>query len=83
MTWQQIHPDLSVKLWTTPTEEAFSIFESTRKLVITKDHARHLSNLTRYSLLYEFGGYYVDCDTIPLAPITTLGFRPLERFDER
>lgn len=74
--WQQIHPDLLVKLWTTPTEEAFNIFEATREFVIDSDHARHLSNLTRYSLLYELGGYYVDCDTIPLAPITILGSGP-------
>lgn len=59
----QSQPDLIDWTWDSLPKELTSQLDP-------NDDPRHLSNLVRYWLLYEYGGLYLDSDVIPLRNLT-------------
>jgi hypothetical protein len=68
-TWKEKHPDFEYILWTEAEIEKRGIkFESQAKI----DSVRELcgkADIIRYEILWKYGGYYIDADSICIEPL--------------
>ena len=59
-TWKEIHPDWEYRLWT--DKDVDELKSLNKDMYNTIGHVGAKSDILRYSILYEFGGIYVDTD---------------------
>lgn len=74
-TWQEMHPDWEVRVWTpesTPHLRNQDLFDHPEKFSPASNPWQWRSDLSRYEILYDIGGVYVDCDLEPLKRIDPL-----------
>jgi mannosyltransferase OCH1-like enzyme len=70
-TWRQHNPDWELKLWGNKEVEAYNWFNKKHLPAAMKQRLSGASNLLRFEILFNEGGFYVDADTVcmrPLAP---------------
>lgn len=85
--WQQLHPTWEFNLWTpetVPTLRNQDMFDHPEKWSPASNPWQWRSDLSRYEILHDLGGVYVDCDLEPLRPIDDLlGGEFIAREDRR
>jgi mannosyltransferase OCH1-like enzyme len=81
-TWEYMHPDWEVTLWdesNLPMLHNQALFDQASKLVPGDAVEQFQSDILRYELLYNYGGFYADVDTNPLHRIDN-ALRGLDTF---
>lgn len=71
-TWREMHPDWGIHLWTDdnlPNLRNADLYHRAASLVPADAVGQFRADIARYELLYDFGGFYADVDTIPLRPV--------------
>lgn len=63
--WKQLMPDWEFKIWTNEKINELNIDSSYLKLVEKCNNGAQKSDLLRYYVVNQFGGYYVDADIVP------------------
>lgn len=67
-TWHSNHPDFEYILWTEDeVRRRGFVFKTQAKMDIMKEYCG-IADLMRYEILYEYGGVFVDADSICLNP---------------
>ena len=67
-SWKKLHPDYEIKIWNEKNLIKLKnqkIFDNTNKL-------NEKSDIARYEILYNYGGFYIDCDILCLKNIDNL-----------
>ena len=73
--WQQLHPGWEFTLWTPdnlPRLRNQDMFDRPEVFSPASNPWQWRSDLSRYEILHDLGGVYVDCDLEPLRPIDDL-----------
>lgn len=74
--WQDMHPKWEVRLWTpenTPhLGDHQDLFDNPEKYSPKSNPWQWRSDLSRYRILHDVGGVYIDCDLEPLKPVDPL-----------
>lgn len=67
-TWREKHPDFEYIFWNeSEIEKRGMIFRSQSKIDIMKE-INGQADIMRWEILYKYGGYFVDADSICIAP---------------
>lgn len=70
--WRDMHPDWQVLLWgehNLPILRHIDLYKRAADIVPRDAIYQFRADLIRYELLYDFGGFYADADTLPLKSI--------------
>jgi mannosyltransferase OCH1-like enzyme len=73
ITWTEKHPDFAYHLWTEKEIDGLGLINRKKYdyFMAKKDYAG-AADIARVEILYQFGGVYVDADSICLQPIDDL-----------
>jgi mannosyltransferase OCH1-like enzyme len=67
--WRDMHPDWTTYVWTDkniPILRNGDLYRRAKQLVPADAVGQFRADIIRYELLYDFGGFYADVDTVPL-----------------
>jgi mannosyltransferase OCH1-like enzyme len=70
--WIELHPDWELNFWddeTMPKLYNQKLYDSAHSIVPPDAVGQFRADIARYEILYQFGGFYADVDTVPLRPI--------------
>lgn len=70
--WRELHPDWNTYLWNErniPLLRHVDLYRRAKDLVPADAVAQFRSDIIRYEILFDFGGFYADVDTRPLRPL--------------
>jgi hypothetical protein len=67
--WKKLHPDYEIKIWTDETFSKYYDDSNFVKEAIKRNKYGFLSDYFRFTVLYEFGGIYVDTDVEMFKPL--------------
>ncbi len=70
--WRLLHPDWEIKVWNNDSFSAYLDESSFVKSCIEKKKYGFLSDFFRFTILYEFGGVYIDTDVEIFKPLDSL-----------
>lgn len=69
--WKALHPDWEHHLWIDPPDWVRLLAGAP-----SGDETRFMVDVWRLQILYDYGGIYVDCDTVPLRSFDPLTEKP-------
>lgn len=67
-SWKSFHKDYDIKVW---NEENLFVLENQKRFDKT-NKLNEKSDIARYEILYNYGGFYIDCDILCLKNIDDL-----------
>ena len=70
-SWKDIHPNFTIKVWRDKDIESLKLTNYQHYLTANKRYNQK-SDISRYEILYRFGGIYVDADIFCIKNITPL-----------
>jgi mannosyltransferase OCH1-like enzyme len=69
-TWSNNHPEWEYRLWTEGQINDFGLFN--RKKYDTHPMLSGKADIARYEILFKFGGFFIDADSISIRPMDDL-----------
>jgi GT2 family glycosyltransferase len=67
-TWKEKHPDFEYILWNEPELEARGFITKCQKQIDASVEINGKADIIRWEILYQYGGYFVDADSICIEP---------------
>ena len=69
-TWQNNHPEWEYRLWTESEINDFDLFN--RRKYDAHPMLSGKADIARYEILFKFGGFFIDADSISIKPMDDL-----------